>query len=110
MSKYLSLLSMLVIIAGSAAHAGQTLPVLVDGAPWQVQAPDGMNLQMTFSPDGKGQVKVGFMSNDVTWSVQDGNFCIGGRPVGTACMTLSVDGKTVIGNSTDGKKLVFWRA
>lgn len=110
MSNPLRLLAALVLVASSGVRAAESLPVLVDDAPWQVTSPNGMTIEMSFSPDGKGQVKAGPMSRDLTWSVEDGNFCIGGLPAGIACMTLSVEGDTVIGSSTDGRQLVFSHA
>ncbi|GLQ11441.1 hypothetical protein GCM10007913_33730 [Devosia yakushimensis] len=111
MLKNFALLVMLAVFGASTMQVqAQDLPLLADGAPWSVKVPDGPEVQMTFNPDGSGQVKLGLFSNNVTWAVRDGAFCIVGIPEGDACMTLSVSGNSVIGTSPKGEQFVFERA
>lgn len=110
MRKSLALLLLLPATYVASVEAARALPPLVDGTPWHVKSPDGMSLEMTFRPDGTGQIKIGLISKDITWAMDGENFCIGGLPVGTICMALSIEGAAVIGNSPDGKRLVFSRA
>lgn len=109
MTKSSFLLLMLGAVSSLAAYA-QELPPLVDGTAWKVRSPNGREVQMTFNPDGSGQVKAGFLTNKVSWSVQEGTFCLDGIPGGGACMALSVSGSTVIGTSPDGRQFVFERS
>lgn len=106
MIRSISLLVLLAPIGGVAAQELST-PPLATGAAWEVKVPNGMTVQMTFNPDGSGQVNAGLFTNKVTWSLVDGAFCIGGTPDGDKCLALTVDGNTVVGTDADGKQMVF---
>ena len=109
MIKSVHLLALLTIMGGTAARA-QEMPPLVDGAAWKVKAPNGMTVEMTFTPDGVGVVKAGLFSGQLSWSIHDGAFCLDGIPEGVVCMALSVVGNDVVGTTSDGKQMIFERS
>lgn len=106
MNRLFARLFVLAAIGISTVNA-EDPPLLANGNPWQVTVPDGMTVEMTFQPDGSGQVKFGLLANKVSWSVRDGNFCIDGIPNGSACLALAPSGNSVIGTDPAGKQFLF---
>jgi hypothetical protein len=109
MNRLFSMMALLIGLGGTSAY-GAGLPILVDGAPWQAVSTKGATVQMTFRPDGTGQLKSGALIWDLTWALEDGAFCIDGVPGRTARMNLSVRSGKVIGTSIGGGQIIFKRA
>ncbi len=58
---------------------------LTDGKAWKMVAADGKNAMVTFTADGKGQIK-GPVNLGIKWSVKNQEFCMNmGFMLGTRC-------------------------
>ena len=80
-----------IALQSAQADDHDIMAVVADGSPWSMQSANGRSGELTLNPDGTGQMQMGFMSMDATWTPYPGGFCLDG-PRGTRCVTLEAAG------------------
>jgi hypothetical protein len=90
-------------------HADSLAYMLADGKPWNSNGPNGRKVTLTLYPDGRVKMKMGMMSQNLTWQATNDGLCIIGTPRGDQCMRLEQTADGFAGFEGDKATFVFAR-
>lgn len=101
---------LVVAFAMPTAVAAESLAyTLADGKPWASNGPNGRKVTLTFFPNGKVKMKMGMMSQNLTWQPTKDGLCIISTPRGDQCMRLEQTDNGFVGFNGDEPSFVFAR-
>ncbi|AZL59527.1 hypothetical protein EI545_12200 [Tabrizicola piscis] len=92
-----------------AANAESPASTVADGKPWNLTAPNGRKMAITFFQDGKVKMKMGMMSRNMTWQPTKEGICLIGTPNGDRCMRLEPTANGFVGFNGEEQTLTLSR-
>lgn len=103
-------LGALLATLGTMASADSVMGEITDGQPWDLTNPGGRTLNVTFFPDGTGQMRVMGMRRDIQWQANGDQMCLTGMPRGRSpCFTWERAGDGFSALSPEGDRVTLTR-
>ncbi|ANW05304.1 hypothetical protein LMTR13_05020 [Bradyrhizobium icense] len=70
----------------------KAVAILVDGAPWSADSPNGRSFKLTLNKDGTGSIRATLFTQSVTWTVKGDAMCLSGTTMSKCLRFQEISG------------------